>query len=93
MATQSIQLKNAKKLDLNDYEVYQTLGCGAFGRVKLSKNKQTGNYVALKRLKKGELIRLKQVDHIINENRILANMNHPYIVKMEGFCQDSKYLS
>ena len=32
---------------------------GSFGRVKLSKNKVTGKYVALKQLKKAEIIRLK----------------------------------
>lgn len=36
--------------------------------------------MALKQLKKSEIIRLKQVDHIINENTILANLNHPFIV-------------
>lgn len=48
--------------------------------------------MALKILKKAEIIRLKQVDHIINENTILANIDHPLIVKMDGFCQDSRYL-
>ena len=27
------------------------------------------------------MVKLKQVDHIINENTLLANMNHPFIVK------------
>jgi len=54
--------------------------------VKLAKNKATGKYVALKQLKKAEIIRLKQVDHIINENTILANVDHPLIVAFEGYC-------
>jgi len=54
--------------------------------VKLAKNKVSQGYCALKILKKAEIIRLKQVDHIINENTILANLDHPFIVKMEGFC-------
>jgi protein kinase A len=42
--------------------------------------------VALKQLKKAEIIKLKQVDHIINENTIGANLKHPFIVNFEGFC-------
>lgn len=79
-------MEKAKKRKLTDYEVYQTLGTGSFGRVKLAMNKNTKSYCALKILKKAEIIRLKQVDHIINENTILANLNHPLIVNMDGFC-------
>ena len=25
-------------------------------------------------------------------NHILSNMAHPFIVKMDGFCQDSRYI-
>jgi len=59
---------------------------GSFGRVKLALNKTTKKYFALKILKKAEIIKLKQVDHIINENTILSNLNYPFIVSMDGFC-------
>jgi protein kinase A len=38
----------------------------SFGRVKLAKHKTTGKYWKIKILKKGELIKLKQIDHIMN---------------------------
>lgn len=85
-------LKSPKKLKLEDYEIKQTLGTGSFGRVKLSKHKSTGKYVALKMLKKAEIIRLKQVDHVLSENSILGSISHPFIVNMDGFCQDERYL-
>jgi serine/threonine protein kinase len=53
---------------------------GSFGRVKLAKNKSTGRYIALKMLKKSEIIKLKQVDHVANENKILSALEHPFIV-------------
>ena len=53
---------------------------GSFGRVRVAKNKLTAEYVAIKMLKKSEIIRLKQVDHIISENTILSNINHPFLV-------------
>jgi protein kinase A len=54
---------------------------GSFGRVRIAKSKETGKYWAVKMLKKNEIIRLKQVDHIMNENNILASISHPFIVR------------
>jgi len=53
---------------------------GSFGRVKIAKNKITGKYNAIKQLKKAEIIKLKQVDHIINEVKILSYIDHPFLV-------------
>ena len=68
------------KLKLSDYEIGQTLGTGSFGRVKISKNRNTGKFYAIKILKKSEIIKLKQVDHIMNETRILSVIDHPFLV-------------
>jgi protein kinase A len=70
----------ATKVKLQDYDIMQTLGTGSFGRVRLAKHKTNGDFVALKMLKKAEILRLKQVDHIISENTILSNINHPFLV-------------
>ena len=70
-----------KRINVSDYQIEQTLGTGSFGRVKLSKNKKTGNYVAIKILKKFEIIKLRQVDHILNEIKILSMIDHPFLVK------------
>ncbi len=69
-----------KKLKLSDFDLGQTLGTGSFGRVRISKSKQTGKYHAIKVLKKAEIIKLKQVDHIMNEVRILSIVDHPFLV-------------
>ena len=53
---------------------------GSFGRVKIAKNKTTGRFNAIKILKKAEIIKLKQVDHIINEVKILTFIEHPFLV-------------
>jgi protein kinase X len=53
---------------------------GSFGRVKLTKNKKAGEYYAMKILKKADIIKLKQVDHVISENTILADIEHPFLV-------------
>ena len=63
-----------QKLSLQDFELLQTVGTGSFGRVRIARNKTTGEYVAMKILKKSEILRLKQVDHIISEHTILSNI-------------------
>jgi serine/threonine protein kinase len=65
---------------------------GSFGRVRIAKDKKKGDYIALKIMKKYELIKSKQADHIMNEIKILAMIEHPFIIKFEGFTQDEKYL-
>ena len=80
------------KINLAEYEMKRTLGSGSFGRVKLAKHKKDGKYVAIKILKKGELIKLKQVDHILNEIKILTMIDHPFLVNTDGFSQDKKFL-
>ena len=81
-----------KKIKLSDYKMDRTLGSGSFGRVKLAKNKKDENYVAIKILKKAQIIKLKQVDHILNEIKILTMIDHPFLVRTDGFNQDKKFL-
>ena len=65
---------------------------GSFGRVKIATCKNTKKHYAIKILKKAEIIKLKQVDHIMNEVKILSAIDHPFLIKTEGFAQDERYL-
>eukprot|EP00755_Sulcionema_specki_P006157 Sspe_Gene.34708::Locus_16848_Transcript_1_1_Confidence_1.000_Length_1293::g.34708::m.34708/K19584/PRKX; protein kinase X len=67
---------------LQDLELQVTLGTGTFGRVRLVKHKSCSRYFALKILKKQEIIRMKQVDHILAEAAILSEINFPFIVNL-----------
>lgn len=57
---------------------------GSFGRVRLCRNKKSGEFFAMKILKKADIIKLKQVDHVISENTILADIDHPFLVSLSG---------
>jgi protein kinase A len=81
-----------KKITLDEYIVKQTLGTGSFGRVKLAFSLKENKYYALKILKKIEIQKLKQVDHILSEISILNMTDHPFIVKMKGITQNEQYL-
>ncbi|GET87820.1 protein kinase A catalytic subunit [Leishmania tarentolae] len=72
----------ASKWRLSDLEMRETVGTGTFGRVRLVKHKGTGQYAALKILKKQEVLRMKQVDHVLAEASLLQEIDHPFIVNM-----------
>lgn len=48
--------------------------------------------MAIKYLKKYDLIKNKQVDHVHDEVTLISNMKHPNIVSFDGFTQDDCYL-
>lgn len=77
---------------LTDLELKETLGTGSFGRVRLCKHKNGNDYYAIKCLKKREIIKMKQVQHIIAEKSILMEISHPFIVNMLCSFQDDKKL-
>jgi protein kinase A len=77
---------------LSDLELKETLGTGSFGRVRLCKHKSGNDYFAIKCLKKREIIKMKQVQHIVQEKSILMEISHPFIVNMLCSFQDDKKL-
>ncbi len=68
------------KIQIDDYILIKTIGMGAYGRVYLSKSKLDDNYYAVKSLKKAEILKLKQTEHIYNEYIILKEKKHKFIV-------------
>jgi len=75
------------KLGLHDFKFISTLGTGTFGRVRLVKCRDENfakDPLALKCLKKTEIIRLKQIEHVKSEKKILALVNHPFIVNLKA---------
>ncbi|KAG8342616.1 protein kinase A catalytic subunit [Trypanosoma vivax] len=76
---------------LQDLEIKETIGTGTFGRVRLCRHKTSGRYVVLKILKKQEILRMKQVEHVLAESSILQEVDHPFIVNMfKGFVDNDR---
>ena len=64
----------------DEFDLGVTLGTGSFGRVRFVTHKASGSHWAIKILKKSEVIRLQQVEHMIWEKTILEASDHPFIV-------------
>ena len=85
--------KKNRKISLSEFELLQTVGIGSFGRVRLTRHKKTDTVSVMKILKKIEIVKQKQVDHIYSEYNILTILNHPFIVELKGVnLTDPKYL-
>jgi serine/threonine protein kinase len=82
------------KLAKDSFSIGDTLGTGTFGRVRLVSCKvdSVEQFFALKMLKKSEIIKLKQVEHIKAEKAILSQICHPFIVNLFAAFQDEKNL-
>ncbi|KAI9205400.1 uncharacterized protein BJ171DRAFT_423179 [Polychytrium aggregatum] len=67
---------------IKDYEIVKPISKGAFGSVYLARKKITGDYYAIKVLKKADMIAKNQVMNIKAERMILTQLDSPYVVKL-----------
>lgn len=81
---------------LSDFEIKRTIGIGAFGSVKLVKStsicpdKRNTTYV----LKCQDLKLIEEnnmMEHIRSEQKIMEELNHPFIIKFYGELVDSHF--
>jgi len=84
--------KKYSTLSVEHFDKGKTLGTGAFGRVRFVTHKDSGEFFALKTLKKAAIIKMKQVDHITSEKSILIALDHPFTVNMYGSFHDSRFI-
>ncbi len=57
------------------------VGAGTFGRVFLVQNVKNEEYFAMKVLKIKEVIKMNQVEHVINERKIMMHCDCPFFVR------------
>nr|XP_019936972.1 PREDICTED: cAMP-dependent protein kinase catalytic subunit beta isoform X2 [Paralichthys olivaceus] len=77
---------------LDDFDRFKTLGTGSFGRVMLVKHKGTNQFYAMKILDKQKVVKLKQIEHTLNEKRILQAVSFPFLVRLEYAFKDNSNL-
>jgi len=67
---------------VGDFEIIKPITKGGFARVYLAKKNVTGDYFAVKVLKKQDMVEKNQVDNVIAERNILATVSCPYVVRL-----------
>lgn len=72
-------------MTLDNFRLLSVLGRGHFGKVILSQYRNTGEYFAIKALKKGDIIARDEVESLLSEKRIFEVANttrHPFLVNL-----------
>ncbi|KAK9325537.1 hypothetical protein V1517DRAFT_269636 [Lipomyces orientalis] len=78
---------------IKDFEVIKPISRGAFGSVYLTKKKNTGDYFAIKVLKKSDMIAKNQVTNVKAERAIMmAQAESPFVAKLFFTFQSKEYL-
>jgi len=80
------------ELQLGDLEHFNLLGRGAFGQVTLVQSRKTKKVFALKAQSKHYIIKKGQKEHVLNEFRIMKEIEHPYILGIHCAMQDEQHL-
>ncbi|EPQ26593.1 uncharacterized protein PFL1_05914 [Pseudozyma flocculosa PF-1] len=78
---------------IKDFDIIKPISKGAFGSVFLAKKRTTGDYYAIKVLKKSDMIAKNQITNVKAERMILMTQNQsPFVVKLFFTFQSSDYL-
>jgi serine/threonine kinase 38 len=81
------------KITVHDYEPLKIIGRGAFGEVRVCRHKKTNEVVAIKKMKKSDMVNKNQEKHVRAERDILAiASNNPWIVDLKCSFQDERFL-
>eukprot|EP00457_Paulinella_chromatophora_P001098 gb/GEZN01001100.1/.p1 GENE.gb/GEZN01001100.1/~~gb/GEZN01001100.1/.p1 ORF type:complete len:890 (-),score=141.00 gb/GEZN01001100.1/:423-3092(-) len=75
-----------------ELEVLGTLGRGAFGHVRLVRDKHKKQIHAMKTLNKHLLVETQQVEHVKNEINVMASLNSAFVIEFRGWFQDPHHL-
>jgi serine/threonine protein kinase len=77
---------------IKDFSALSVIGKGTYAKVLLVRHLKDNQLYALKVLKKKYILEKNQEKHIMTEKEILAQIEHPFLVKMKMSFQDDKKL-
>jgi len=81
-----------KKNSIYQFESLGIIGRGAFGEVRVCKDKESGEIVAVKKMRKDEMHKKNQVLHVKSEQEVLSKSESEWIVSLKYSFQDNDYL-
>lgn len=71
---------------IGPFIVGEIIGSGSFANVRKGTNQFTGGKVALKYLKKSEILSFDAVERTANEIKCLSSLKHQNIIRLETVC-------
>ncbi|EPQ31519.1 uncharacterized protein PFL1_00852 [Pseudozyma flocculosa PF-1] len=77
-------------VDLYHFYLLRAVGKGAFGKVRVVQHKQTKDLYALKYINKAKCMKMKAVSNIIQERRLLEEIESPFVCNLRYAFQDDE---
>lgn len=86
----SLRAPGWRALGLEDFDVVQPVGAGFLGHVSVVRARRAlgGAPLVLKAMEKSAVLAKGQVQHVLNERRILKSVMHPFCVSLVASFQD-----
>lgn len=81
-----------RKINIREFESLDIIGRGAFGEVRVCRHKETGDIVAIKKMKKDDMHTKNQILHIRTEKEILQINKSEWVVQLKYSFQDDYFL-
>ena len=78
-------------MSITEFEPLTIIGRGAFGEVRVCRQISTGDIVAVKKMRKEDMLNKNQLMHVRTEKEIMTASN-PWIVKLKYSFQDEFFL-
>lgn len=79
-------------VELSHFHLLRSVGKGAFGKVRVVQHKKTKEIYALKYINKAKCIRMRAVENIIQERRLLEEVEFSLICNLRYAFQDDENL-
>ncbi|KAI8908916.1 kinase-like domain-containing protein [Gorgonomyces haynaldii] len=86
------QISENAEVELLHFNLLRSVGKGAFGKVRVVQHKGTKKIFALKYINKEKCIQMQAVDNIIQERRLLEEIQNNFICNLRYAFQDDENL-
>ncbi|KAJ3160464.1 camp-dependent protein kinase catalytic subunit [Geranomyces variabilis] len=88
----SVHQRGPFQYELSDFVLQKSLGQGAFAKVYLVKRDIDGKLFALKSMRKDNVVKMQQVQHVHNERHLMETTRNAFLVGLEATFQDSQHI-
>merc|ERR1712241_804462 len=91
MGIKALQM-SAKTLKIEDsFDLKEQIGSGQFSKVLKAQNKNTGDFVAVKKINKSKLD-VREKEAIQNEIAICQLVNHPNVIRLSDVFETQNFM-